>query len=246
MTLMPPSGCETSSLQDSLPMEKLTNAQSRMFDQMMSKCGPEVDRPEAASSGQSAIWKTMKINLQNVRGSYLNLFTMTAFKDSKPSYSGSFLLAADDPQVDMVNDAIDKVAEEKWGAKSKAIVAALRAKDMVCLHNGDNKADNDGYAGMWYISARAYTKPLVIDRNPLVVVTQESGRIYSGCYVNVSLEIYAQDNDFGKRINAVLRGVQYFRAGDAFAGGAPAQPNEFSDLSDQDEEGSSSAFNDLG
>ena len=71
----------------------------------------------------------------------------------------------------------------------------------------------------------------------LVVKAEEvglksDGRPYSGCYVNVSLDIYAQDNTYGRRINCNLSGVQFYRDGDSFEGGTPASPEEFEDLSD--------------
>jgi hypothetical protein len=78
-------------------------------------------------------------------------------------------------------------------------------------------------------------RPLVIDRNrdPL---TAADGKPYSGCYVNVSIDVWAQDNKYGKRINAQLKGIQFVRDGDAFGGGAPASPDEFEDLGVPEEE----------
>jgi len=66
-------------------------------------------------------------------------------------------------------------------------------------------------------------------------LTEKDGRPYGGCYVNVSLDIWVQDPKGekaknGKRINATLRGIQFMADGDAFAGGAPADPEEFDDL----------------
>jgi hypothetical protein len=121
------------------------------------------------------------------------------------------------------------VAEEQWGQKAKAILAQLRGQDKTCLHNGDLKAQYDGYAGMWYVSARSASKPLVIDRDKKIL-EEKDGRPYGGCYVNMSIDIWAQDNQYGKRINATLRGVQFVQDGDAFSGGPPATPEEFEDL----------------
>jgi hypothetical protein len=174
----------------------------------------------------------MKIQLRNVRLSFPHLFEATSVEEGgQKSFSANFLIAADDPQADAVNDAIEAAAVEKWEKKATGILAALRGKDMVCLHNGDMKADMEGYAGNYYLSARSQMKPLVIDKDK-TVLTQQAGRPYSGCYVNASIEIYAQDNKWGKRVNASLKGVQFLRDGDAFAGGAPASPDEFDDVSD--------------
>jgi hypothetical protein len=178
----------------------------------------------------------MKIQLQNARLAFPKLFKAEQVNgEGKPAFSCAFLLHADDPQVDAINDMIEKLAEEKWEKKFKPILAAIRGKDHVCLHNGDTKADLEGYAGNWFINARAYTKPLILDRDARTILTEDSGRPYGGCYVNASIELWAQDNQWGKRINATLRGVQYRRDGDAFAGGAPATMDEFSDLSEQGE-----------
>ena len=62
---------------------------------------------------------------------------------------------------------------------------------------------------------------------------EADGLPYSGCYVNASIELWAQDNNYGKRINASLRGVQFYRDGDAVAGGGgPASEDEFDDLAE--------------
>ena len=73
--------------------------------------------------------------------------------------------------------------------------------------------------------------PTVIDRDrsPL---SRTSGRPYAGCYVNASLEFWAQDNQWGKRINCTLRGVQFYRDGDSFSAGRPADSDEFEDVTE--------------
>ena len=52
--------------------------------------------------------------------------------------------------------------------------------------------------------------------------------------MNASIELWAQDNSFGKRVNASLRGVQFLKDGDAFAGGGAASDDEFDDLATDD------------
>lgn len=176
------------------------------------------------------------VTLKNVRLSFPRLFQMaTVNGEGKPAYSCSLLLSADDPQVDAINEAIDKVGAEKWAAKSKTILGSLRGADKVCLHNGDSKADLEGYAGNFFLSARSYAKVLVVDRDR-TQLEESSGRPYGGCYVDASVEFWAQDNQFGKRVNATLRWVQFRRNGDAFAGGAPASPDEIEDISVEEDD----------
>lgn len=173
----------------------------------------------------------MKVKLSNVRLAFPQLFeAKTVNGEGKPAFSASFLLDPTHPGIKAVNAAIEAVASEKWGAKADAILKAARAADKVCLHNGDSKSEYAGYEGNFYISARNATRPLVIDadRSPL---TEQDGRPYAGCFVNASIDVWAQDNNYGKRVNASLSGVQFFRDGDAFSGGGAANPDDFEDLS---------------
>ncbi len=82
---------------------------------------------------------------------------------------------------------------------------------------------------MHSLNASNKARPLVLDRDK-TPLTAADGKPYSGSYMNVSLEIWAQDNNFGKRINATLKGVQFVGDGDSFGGGAPASPDDFEDL----------------
>ena len=174
----------------------------------------------------------MKLKLNNVRLSFPVLFeAKTVNGEGKPAFSASFLIDPADPQVKALNQAIEQVARDKWGAKADAILKQMRATDKVALHDGDLKSNYDGFPGNLYVSARSTTRPLVIDKDKSPL-TEQDGKPYAGCYVNASIELWAQDNNYGKRVNASLRGVQLVRDGDAFAGGAAAGEDEFDDLAE--------------
>lgn len=175
----------------------------------------------------------MKLKLKNVRLTFPQLFeAKTVNGEGKPAFSANFLLDPADPQVKAINEAIEAVATEKWGAKSKTVVEALRKADKVCLHDGNLKTQYGGYEGNLYVSARSTVKPLVLDADKSPINDPSVGRPYSGCYVNASLELYAQDNNYGKRVNAVLGGIQFYRDGEAFAGGRAAEESDFDDVSE--------------
>lgn len=172
----------------------------------------------------------MKVTLRNVRLAFPSIFTAsTVGGEGDPAFSASFLLPADHPQIDEVNAAIDAVAKEKWGAKAPAVLKEMRAKDRVALHDGDTKAQYDGFEGNFYVASRSKVRPLVADRDKSPL-TEADGVIYAGCYVYAVVELWAQDNNYGKRINAQLKTVQFFRDGDAFSGGG--QPGTEDDLED--------------
>jgi hypothetical protein len=173
----------------------------------------------------------MKIKLSNVRLAFPQLFVAKAFNgEGKAEFSASLLIDPADPQVKTIQAGIDAVAREKWGAKSADVLKQLRASDKTCLHNGDTKATYDGFAGNLFVSARNPMRPLVIDTNKTPLTAQD-GKPYAGCYVNVSIELWAQDNGFGKRVNATLMGVQFFADGESFTGGGVASEDDFDDVS---------------
>lgn len=175
-----------------------------------------------------------KVNINDVR----LLYAAALFEpqrgpngEGEPKHSGTFAFAPSHPAHAAIKKAMQAAAEEKWGAKAGEVFLQLKAGDRLCLHDGAAKADKEGYAGMLYISASNKLKPLVIDGNksPLGAT---SGRPYSGCYVNASIELWAQDNKWGKRLNATLLGVQFLRDGPRLAGGGVASADDFEAIPD--------------
>ncbi len=41
------------------------------------------------------------------------------------------------------------------------------------------------------------------------MLTAEDDTIYSGCYLDVTIRLWAQDNKWGKRVNCALRAVKF-------------------------------------
>lgn len=174
----------------------------------------------------------MKIKLTNVRLAFPALFKAKQVNgEGDARFSAALLIDPQDKQVAQINKAIEQVAQDKWGDKAANVLKQLRTGDKTALHDGDLKEDYDGFAGMLYVSAASKVRPLVIDKDKSPL-TEEDGKPYAGCYVNVSLDLWAQDNKYGKRINASLAGVQFAKDGDAFVGGGVADVDEFDDLSD--------------
>lgn len=174
----------------------------------------------------------MRLALKNVRLAFPAIYeAKTVNGEGEPAFSAVFLIEPTDPQIKTIEQGITAVAKEKFGAKAEAILKAMRAADKTCLHDGDSKAEYAGFPGNLFVSARSKSRPLVInaDKSPL---TAADGKPYAGCYVNASIELWAQDNSFGKRVNAQLRGVQFLRDGDAFAGGGAASEDEFDDVAE--------------
>lgn len=174
----------------------------------------------------------MKIKLENVRLAFPQLFeAKTVNGEGEPAFSAAFLLEKDHPAVKTLRAAFETLGKEKWGAKWVNVKKEMETKDRLALHDGDTKADYAGFEGNFFVSSRNKTRPLVLDRDKSPLTAQD-GRPYAGCYVNASIELWCQDNNYGKRINASLRGVQFYKGGDAFAGGGSASEDEFDELGD--------------
>jgi hypothetical protein len=177
----------------------------------------------------------VKVRLENVRLAFPVLFEPRAVNaDAEPAYTASFLFSHSHPASKAMEEAIDAVGQAKFGQKWATVKREIEAKDRRCLHDGNTKADVAGFAGNLFVSARNKVRPTVVDRDrsPLTIA---DGRPYAGCYVNAIVEIWAQDNAYGKRINASLRGVQFVADGEAFAGGGSASEDEFDALNESAE-----------
>lgn len=175
------------------------------------------------------------VRLENVRLAFPQLFEAeTVNGEGKPAFSASFILnpKTNANLIKKVKEVAERVAKDKWKDKAPGVIKAMEAADKMVLHDGNLKAEYDGYADNFYISARNERRPKVVDRNKDIELGVADGKPYAGCYVNASVEIWAQDNKFGKRVNASLRAVQFLKDGDAFAGGAPVSEDELDDLSD--------------
>lgn len=178
----------------------------------------------------------MRLTLDNVRISFADgLFTAKKGQEanSKAKYQSSFLFPEIHPAYKALKAAFPLLANEKWGVKGAAQLKALEVSDKLCLHNGDTKT-YVGYAGNWFVSASNATRPTVRHRDGRTPITLEDGIIYSGCRVRAFIELWAQDNGFGKRINASLRGVQFYLDDERFSGGGAADEDEMTPIADAD------------
>jgi len=193
----------------------------------------------------------MKINVLYGRLAFPEFFTPKAVNDGdKEAYSGTCILVEGKTQLlidgkrytenlgDVLNKIADKIATEKWKDKAPAILKQLRAQDKIFLHDGDNKPDYDGYPGNLYISGRTPTKPKVLRKVDgfLRDVEAHEGLVYGGCYGEFIFDVYAQDNSYGKRLNASLKGFRFQEDGDAFGAGAPAKDSDFDLSADEEDE----------
>lgn len=171
-----------------------------------------------------------RVMLTKVRLAFPVLKEPESFQgEGKPRYSATLILEKDSANHKACVKAMREVAGSKWTeAKADAAIKGLTAGLKVALFDGDLKSQYEGFEGNVVVSAhcQADVPPRMLDgqRRELPRTT---GMIYAGCYVNASIDFWAQDNQYGKRINAQLRGVQFHSDGDSFGAGSSASPDEF-------------------
>ncbi len=168
------------------------------------------------------------IKLTNVRISYPHLFAAWAQQaNQKPKFSAKFLLSKTEhkAQVQQIIEKIKALAAETY--KDKRLPSA----DKLCLRDGDqtNRPEEEGY---FTFNASDDRRPQVFDRDGRTPLTEADDKIFAGCRVNAMVQLWAQDNQYGRRINANLIGVQYVRDDERLAGARPSADGAFDDISD--------------
>lgn len=155
----------------------------------------------------------MKIKMQNVRLSFPSLFQTATFGgEDTGKYEATFILDKTEHAkvIEQVKAAMAQLAKERLKGK-------LPPADKLCFKDGDD-LDREEFQGKMTIKASTKKRPLVIDsdKTPLA---EADGKPYAGCYVNAIVTLWPQDNQYGRRINAQLDGVQFRADGEPFGDG---------------------------
>ena len=135
-----------------------------------------------------------------------------------PKYSCCLLIKKSDTNaLAAIRKAIEAIKTDpaslaKWGGK-------LPPKLKEPLRDGDEEKDDENYAGCYFLNANASEnrRPKIIDRACNDVLDQDE--VYSGCYANVKVSIYAYNNPKGgKGISAGLVAIQKTKDGPRLGG----------------------------
>jgi len=179
----------------------------------------------------------MKVIVKNVRLSFNDLFTPKSINGGAPKYTAT-LICSDETKLRFANKegeqvivphgklqaVCEHVLKEKFGKlPAKADNWVYNKADGSTTRDEYVNDDGDYWAGFdaetLYISAGKPEakckdgKMTVLDqrREP---IAENSGLLFSGCYVNAVLDIYAYDGDSGKGVTASLEGIQLLRKGE--------------------------------
>lgn len=151
-----------------------------------------------------------------------------------PKYSCCLLIKkSDTAAIAKLRAAIEAVKKDskalaKWGG---SVPKTLKSP----LRDGDEEKDDENYLGCFFLNANAAEnrRPRIIDRACNEVLDQEE-EVYSGCYANVKVGLFAYSASGNKGIGAGLEVIQKVRDGERLSGGNST--DGFEVLSDDDDD----------
>lgn len=167
-----------------------------------------------------------KFKIANARLSFPSLFTTAQFGgEDTGKYECTLIL--DKQQHAEVIKTMKSAIEALMANELKGKIPA----DKVVLKDGDESGRPE-FEGKMTIKVSSKRRPLVINRDKSPIVESDN-IIYAGCYVNAIITLWAQNNQWGKRINGSLEGVQFAKDGEPFGDGG-ASVNDFDAFGDGD------------
>jgi hypothetical protein len=177
--------------------------------------------------------------VKNVPIAFPALAEAQAIGDGEPAFGGRFVI---DPTnkalVAELDAAMLAEAKAKWKEDGEAVLAMLTEEGKVCFEKKPYRSKKTGkvyagFEGKYNLGARTPAnkpKPTVFDEygKELSTKVDIERKVHSGAEVTAKVEIWAQDNSYGRRINCSLLGVMYQGEGEHFGGGsAPASADDF-------------------
>lgn len=187
----------------------------------------------------------MELKLKNVAIGFPALGAPQALGDGEPAYGAKFIIEPKGAEVKQLEDVIKAVAKDQWKDKADSVLEMLIDDKKVAFVKGEYRSKKtgeaySGFGGNFYLNARnAKVQPTVLDKfgRQITDRSEIERLIYSGCRVHASVDIWAQDNKWGRRINCTLRGVMFASEGENFGGGGSvASADEFADLAAEAED----------
>jgi hypothetical protein len=195
-------------------------------------------RQKLEDHGKLAFYSDDTILIRHVRCSYPHLDKPWTMGEGEPKYQMEGLVPNEpeyQPAIRALQARIEKLAKDN---KSPPLPEAR-----TCFKEGASfgKAEKVGY---YVVKASEKTAPALRGRrrDPRtgdweVIPAEDAPKVfYGGCWVNVLIKLWWQDNKHGKRVNANLCAVQFVRDDDAFGRGRISQ-EDIDDTFDEPDDG---------
>lgn len=171
-----------------------------------------------------------KVITGKVRASFVHVFEPQSINGSEPKYSCSLIIPKSDTDtVGKIREAIEQAKQEgvpKWGGK---IPPNLKLP----LRDGDiDRPDDETYQNHFFLNATSKDAPQVVDRH--VQPIMDPMMVYSGCFCNVSVNLYPFNANGNRGVAAGLGNIQFVKDGDRLSGRASAD-SDFDALEDDED-----------
>ena len=166
------------------------------------------------------------------RISFANIFEPKSINGSEAKYSVSCLIPQDDKKTLLaVLKAIEAAKEDgkvrKWGGK-------LPPNLKLPLRDGDiDRPDDETYQNHFFLNATSKDAPQVVDRH--VQPIMDPMMVYSGCFCNVSVNLYPFNANGNRGVAVGLGNIQFVKDGDRLSGRASADA-DFDALEDDEDD----------
>lgn len=174
-----------------------------------------------------------KVITGKVRFSYVTVFEPKSMDGTseREAYSCVLLIPKSDKKtIAAINKAVE---EAKLQGKNSKFGGKIPAAMKLPLRDGDaERPDDDSYSGMYFVNAKAYNKPGLVDKDLNPIIDREE--FYSGCWGRASVNFYPYNVNGSKGIACGLNNLQKLAEGDRLAGGSDAE-TDFAEAFEDDD-----------
>lgn len=157
------------------------------------------------------------------RAAFPSLMSPSAFGNEEPRYSVTAIFSPQDAQ------SFQQQTVAIYQQLCQANFTGVQGIPMPQLKDGNTNIDKNtgqpklGFPGNHYIKLANTDQPHVVDPTGAFEIPAKD--LYAGCYARAIVEVWAQDNGYGQRVNFKLIHVQKVSDGEPF-GRAPVNPLE--------------------
>lgn len=198
----------------------------------------------------------IKVNLKNVRIAWFFGFEKAKAKNDgeKDAYRVEILVDKDDHKniakldeaaLAVMTEALkSEKAAEKWLKRESGLDGNI-SKDCAIKDGDERDTEDENYEHKIWIRAKSYKQPRILtsegeetrDGEEDLEGNDLEGKVpYGGCFANVSIELWGQNNDTGKGLRCNWLGVKFVEDGEAFGGGGGSTERANDDDLDDDDE----------
>lgn len=198
----------------------------------------------------------IKVNLKNVRIAWFyGTEKAKAQNDGeKDAYRVEILVDKDDHKniakldeaaLAVMTEALkSEKAAEKWLKRESGLEGNI-SKDCAIKDGDERDTEDENYEHKIWIRAKSYKQPRILtdlgeetrDGEEDLEGNDLEGKVpYGGCFANVSIELWGQNNDKGKGLRCNWLGVKFVEDGEAFGGGGSSERANDDDLDDDEDD----------